>query len=86
VALVVLRYKEPHMIRPFKAGNKAFAIALGVGPAALILYALWASRDEQIMGFSAILFSLGVALIGPILYWFTARGRRPRRLAATAAD
>jgi amino acid transporter len=86
VALVVLRYREPNLARPFKAGNKAFAIALGVGPTALILYALYASRDEQIMGFSAILFSLCVALIGPILYWFTARGQRQRRLAATAAD
>ena len=42
VALVVLRIREPKLQRPFKAGNLAFACSLGVGPAALIGYALYA--------------------------------------------
>jgi amino acid transporter len=86
VALVVLRLREPNLVRPFKAGNLAFACALGVGPTALIAYALYASRDEQVVtGFSAILFAFLVALVGPVLYWLTAR-KQNRRLAATAAD
>ena len=86
VALIVLRVREPNLLRPFKAGNLAFACALGVGPTALIGYALYASRADQIVeGFSAILFALLVALLGPVLYWLTTLEKN-RRLAATAAD
>jgi amino acid transporter len=86
VALVVLRLREPNLERPFKAGNLAFAVSLGVGPAALIGYALYASRDEKIMGStSALLFSVAVALLGPVLYWVTAAPRARRRLAAAQA-
>jgi hypothetical protein len=39
----------------------------------LIGYALYASRDEKIIGStSALLFALGVGLLGPVLYWATA--------------
>ena len=86
VALVVLRLREPNMVRPFKAGNFAFACALGVGPTALIGYALYASRDEQVGHFSALLFAFLVALAGPILYWLTTWTQNRRRLAPTAAD
>jgi len=86
--LVVLRVREPELARPFKAGNLAVACALGAGPAVLIGYALWVSRTEQVKlgsaGVSALLFSLVVALMGPVLYRFA----RPkaRELAAEAAD
>jgi len=88
VALIVLRFREPNLQRPFKAGNLAFACSLAVGPAALIGYALYVSRDEKLMGStSSLVFSLGVALLGPILYWFTAVPLARRRLAtAPAAD
>jgi amino acid transporter len=86
VALVVLRIREPNMARPFKAGNLLSAIMLGVGPAALIGFALYASRDEKIAGTtSALLFSVVVALLGPILYWITAAPRLRRRLAAASS-
>ncbi len=82
VALVVLRLREPDMDRPFRAGNLAVACALGLGPAAIIGYALYASRsDEVILGHkptSALLFSTAVGLIGPLLYWL-ARPRSPLR-------
>jgi amino acid transporter len=85
VALVVLRLREPTLERPFKAGNLAIACSLGVGPAVLIGYALYASRDEKLMGStSALLFALAVSLLGPVLYWLTA-GTRARRLAAAQA-
>lgn len=85
VALIVLRVREPQLHRPFKAGNLAFACALGVGPAALIGYALYASRNEQVVeGIPAILLAVLVAMVGPMLYWLTAMGKN--RLAATAAD
>jgi len=80
VALVALRIREPRLARPFKAGNLAFACLLGVGPAALIGYALYASRAEKIMGSaSALLFAVVVGLLGPVLYWFTAAPMARRR-------
>jgi amino acid transporter len=76
VALVVLRIKEPDLVRPFKAGNLAFAVLLGVGPAALIGYALYVSRTDAVKvgsgSISALLFSLCVGLLGPVLYRVTA--------------
>ena len=73
VALAVLRFREPELERPFKAGNLFFACLLGVGPAALIAYALYASRGEKLMGsISAPAFAAAVALLGPLLYWLTA--------------
>jgi amino acid transporter len=85
VALVVLRIREPNLIRPFKAGNLAFAILIGIGPTALIAYALYASRDEKLTGtISALLFSVAVALLGPILYLATARPHR-RKLPGPSA-
>ena len=86
VALAVLRIREPDLERPFKAGNFAVACLLGAGPAVLIGYALYASRDEKIIGTtSALLFAAGVSLLGPLLYWATARPLARRRLAAAQA-
>ena len=87
VALAALRLREPELERPFKAGSFPVACLLGVGPAALIGYALWVSRDEKLLGsgvalsgqfgawlssIPALLFALCVGLLGPLLYWITA--------------
>ena len=84
VALVVLRIREPNLKRPFKAGNLAFACLLGVGPAVLIGYALYAARGEQIGSISALLVAAGVALLGLIVYWIMAAPMARHRLAARA--
>jgi amino acid transporter len=89
IALVVLRLREPDLNRPFKAGNLAFACSLGIGPATLIAYALYASRSEQISLFhnpvSSLIFSVVIALLGPVLYWLTAGRMARRKLAAISA-
>ena len=74
VALVVLRIREPNLERPFKAGNLAFACLLGVGPAVLIGYALYASRDEKLIGlhFGAAVCRRRWACWGRCFYWLTA--------------
>ncbi|MGD0682076.1 MAG: APC family permease [Terracidiphilus sp.] len=72
-ALVVLRLREPELKRPFKAGNLGVASLLGVAPAMLIGYALYAARDEKIGSISALLLATAVALLGPVFYWFSAR-------------
>ena len=72
VALAVLRFREPGLARPFKAGNLPAACLLGVGPAVLIAYALYASHEEKIFGTtSALLFATSVGLLGPLLYTLT---------------
>jgi len=85
VALVVLRVREPELARPFKAGNLAFAFSLGIGPAALIAYALYASRAEEISfghsSVSSLALSVAVGLLGPVVYWLTAARSARRRLA-----
>jgi amino acid transporter len=89
VALVVLRLREPGLARPFKAGNLTCACVLGVGPAALMVYALYASRADEVKlggsSISALLFSLLVALLGPLLYRFaTPRAGRSKEIPAAA--
>jgi len=83
VALVVLRIREPNLDRPFKAGNLTFACLLGVGPALLIGYALYASRYEKLFGStSALIFASLVGLLGPVLYWLIAAPLMRKRLKA----
>ena len=78
VALVVLRLREPALPRPYRAGSFPIACLLGVGPAALIGYALWISRNDKITGnFPALLFALLVALSGSIVYGVTTLWKRP---------
>jgi amino acid transporter len=69
VALVVLRRREPDLIRPFRVpGGMAGAVAAGVGPALLIAFALWAARDERVLGLNALLFSAVVGIAGALVY------------------
>lgn len=93
VALPVLRIREPQLERPFKAGNLMFACALGVGPTALIAYALYASRGETIAGnMPSLLFAAMVGLLGPAFYLLTkvaeklSRSARERRVAEPAVE
>ncbi|MGF7179202.1 APC family permease [Tunturiibacter psychrotolerans] len=83
VALVVLRVKEPGLARPFKVpGGVWGAVGMGVGPVALIAFALWAARGERVAGLPSLGFAAIVAAAGPVVY-FVARGMRKGRLAAT---
>ena len=79
VALVVLRVREPQLNRPFSAGGFVSACLLGVGPASLIGYALWASRTEKLgdpnsafANVSALGFAAAIGVLGPVFYWLTA--------------
>jgi amino acid transporter len=81
VALVVLRVKEPELARPFKVpGGLWGAVGMGVGPAALIGFALWAARGERVLGLPALGFAAMVAAAGPLVY-LVVRATRMRRRA-----
>lgn len=71
VALAVLRFKEPDLPRPFRAGNLFMACTLGVSPALLIGYVMYAARDERMAHIPALLFGLLIALAGPLFYWIS---------------
>lgn len=78
VALVVLRVKEPTLVRPFKVPGELWgAVGVGTGPAALIAFALWAARGERLAGLPALAFAGIVALAGPAIY-YAARISRKR--------
>ncbi|HEX9198056.1 MAG TPA: APC family permease [Acidobacteriaceae bacterium] len=69
VALVVLRLREPDLLRPFRIpGGLPIAIAAGVGPALLIAFALYAARDEHVGPLPALVFAGLVAAAGPLVY------------------
>jgi len=69
VALVLLRRNEPNLPRPFRIpGPDWVPILLGLSPAALTLYAIYASRTETVAGMPALVFSLLIAATGLPLY------------------
>jgi len=73
VALAVLRVREPELPRPFQVpGGLGAAVACGLGPAALIAFALYAARDERVGPLPALVFALLVAAVGPLM-WLGAR-------------
>jgi amino acid transporter len=83
VALVVLRVKEPGLVRPFKVpGGLWGAVAMGIGPAGLIGFALWAARGEMVAGLPALEFAGIVAAVGPVVYLVA---RAMKRAASTTA-
>lgn len=86
VALIALRLREPELERPFRAGGLALACSLGVGPAVLIGYALYAARNEQLAHMPAPVFALLVAGLGPIGFLLSWWSRTRAALAPTTAE
>jgi amino acid transporter len=81
IALAVLRVREPGLARPFRIpGGLTSAIVAGVGPAALIAFAMYAARDERVGPLPALVFAALVAAGGPLAYLFAriASSRRMR--------
>jgi len=69
VALVVLRLREPELVRPFRVpGGTAGAVAAGIGPALLIAFAIYAARNEHVLGLNALLFAATVGATGAAVY------------------
>jgi len=76
-ALILLRLHEPDLARPFRVpGGMAGAIGVGVGPLLLLGFALWAARDERVLGLNALLFAFAVAIAGALVYSASSGFRR----------
>jgi amino acid transporter len=78
VALLVLRVREPGLPRPFRVpGGVVGAAALGVGPVALLAFALVKNADERVGPVNALVFAAAVLAVGPVAYLVTRRPRTP---------
>ncbi len=74
LALIVLRIRQPLLPRPFRVpGGIPGTVLAGLGPAALIAFALWAARAERIAGIPALGFAALVATAGPAVYMLARR-------------
>ena len=74
VALVVLRIREPGLVRPFRVpGGLAGAIAAGAGPGALLILALIRNRNEQMGSISALTVGVILMALGGVLWVFASR-------------
>jgi amino acid transporter len=73
IALIVLRVREPQMERPFRMGSFPVALLLSSIPVGLVIYAIWASRDERLAGMPAPLFGLLTASGGVLCYFASKR-------------
>lgn len=83
VALVLLRRREPELPRPFRIpGPLAVPILLGLGPALLLLFALWTAREERTARMPALVFALLIAACGVPLY-LAARARLRRKVLSS---
>jgi amino acid transporter len=91
LALIVLRIREPQLPRPFRVPGGMFgAIAIGIGPTALLLIALIKNRGEQLelgrlgsvsqLGFGLVLMALGV------VYYFVAGRPKPGFVSGPEAE
>lgn len=80
ISLILLRKREPGLHRPFRIpGPDWIPIVLAASPTLLTVYALYAARDEHLLGMPAIVFASILVACGPPLY-LLARARRQRSL------
>ena len=73
----MLRLREPDLPRPFRVpGGMVGACLIGLGPAGLIAYAMYAACDEQVAGMPALLFALLVAVAGSVCFLIAGGAKR----------
>lgn len=81
IALAVLRWKEPDLVRPYKIPGGWFGIAyVLICPIAIVTFAIYYSVfiDEE-MGLSSLWMALAALATGPIFYWVASRTYLLRR-------
>ena len=78
VALAVLRWREPSLVRPFRVpGGHWGTVTIGIAPTAVVFFTIFAARADRIAaGLPAILFGTILASAGPLFYLCTLRWKR----------
>jgi amino acid transporter len=78
VALTMLRIREPDMPRPFRMpGGTVATVIAAIGPVALLVCALVKSSGDKLGNVSAFAVGIGIAALGVVMYFVTARGSAP---------
>jgi amino acid transporter len=86
-ALVALRLREPHLVRPFRIPGGALTLGLmAVPPMGLLAVAFWHERSVQIAGVPALWVSALLVLFGMPLYAWGESRRRKRARAERHAE
>jgi amino acid transporter len=87
VSLVVLRVREPHLARPFRVpGGLVGAALLGVGPIALLGFALVKNADEHVGPINALVFAVAIQAAGVVAYAIARKFGRARVTRASAVE
>lgn len=75
VALAVLRWREPALVRPFRVpGGMWGAIGVGLAPSLLVFFTIYAARANRVTPrVPAILFGAVLVAAGVFVYMFTLR-------------
>lgn len=92
IALVVLRFREPNLARPFKVpGGLPGAIAIGIPPVLLLAFSVIRSEHESILGMSSFAFGMILIAAGVLAYainralkpegWSVAGSKKPQPAA-----
>jgi amino acid transporter len=81
VALIVLRLREPGLVKPFRIPGGTVAVTLvALLPTALLVTAAASARHEHAGRLPAVVLALMLVIAGPVVYWI--RGRRAQWLAS----
>jgi len=81
LALIVLRVREPKLVRPFRApGGMLGAVGIAVGPTVLLVIALIKNRSEhldlgRLGSVSQLAFGLALMALGVVYYVIAGRGK-----------
>jgi len=87
IALVVLRIREPQLLRPFRVpGGLAGAILVGVEPLLLLTLSLLYSQGDQVLGMNGLTFGVLMVLAGFAVYFATSPLRRASPAFPTTED
>jgi len=69
-ALVCLRIREPELPRPFRVpGGIVGAVAIGVTPMLMLLFSIFRSEHESILGMNALVFGALLIVTGFVAYF-----------------
>ena len=80
LALVVLRIREPQLARPYRVPGGLFgAVAIGIGPVALLVATVIRNRTEQVGPMSALTLGLLLIAAEPVVYFLSSRFRARRQ-------
>ena len=86
-ALIVLRIREPELVRPYRIPGGIWAtIAITVPPTALLVLSLVRNESEQVGTTNGLMIGIGLILLGVLLYFVSPGSRRRSRRRAESTE